>query len=144
MFLWESFGRGKCKTGEKGKGKLDGFFTPLYPHQLMGVAWMIMQELNPARNSPKGGILADEMGLGKTLQVLALISQHKKGQHANAKNDKSKGTLIVVPAAALDQWEAEVKRHFMPKQTKSVEYMVWGSNSGKVNLERVMKKCEIV
>lgn len=39
-----------------------GMTISLMPHQVIGVAWMLRQELE---ERSKGGLLADEMGLGK-------------------------------------------------------------------------------
>ncbi|KLU82564.1 hypothetical protein MAPG_01636 [Magnaporthiopsis poae ATCC 64411] len=93
----ESFGAGRCKA-EAGLWKLQWMSTPLYHHQLVGVHWMLGREFSPT--GPHGGILADQMGLGKTVEMLAAIV-HNPG----------KPTLIVVPAAAIPQWQEEIRRH---------------------------------
>ena len=73
----------------------------LLPHQLIGVSWMIDQE----RETPhKGGILADDMGLGKTVQMIATMAINQPSEE-----DKSRSTLIIVPAALLLQWKEELE-----------------------------------
>ncbi|TLD23783.1 hypothetical protein PspLS_06768 [Pyricularia sp. CBS 133598] len=93
-----SFGWGKC-TIVKGRYLLRGMKTPLFNHQLVGVHFMLGKEFSPL--GPYGGILADQMGLGKTVQMLACMSQ----------NQGDGPTLIVAPAAAIEQWKSELKKH---------------------------------
>ncbi|KAI6369285.1 hypothetical protein MCOR25_004466 [Pyricularia grisea] len=94
----KSFGFGKCKI-QNGRYFLPGMMTPLFNHQLVGVHFMLGKEFSPL--GPYGGILADQMGLGKTVQMLACMAQ----------NQGDGPTLIVAPAAAIDQWKSELKKH---------------------------------
>ncbi|KAF8507571.1 SNF2 family N-terminal domain-containing protein, partial [Hysterangium stoloniferum] len=79
---------------------LPGLEVKLMPHQLIGVSWMLEQEAKPAI---RGGILADDMGLGKTLQCIATCVKNRPEEGAERKS-----TLIVAPAALLEQWKAEI------------------------------------
>ncbi|KAH9886946.1 SNF2 family N-terminal domain-containing protein [Cubamyces lactineus] len=84
------------------KDLIPGMEVRLLPHQLIGVSWMVEQE----RVSPhKGGILADDMGLGKTVQMIATMAVNQP-----TNEDKYRTTLIVVPAALMQQWKEEVEQ----------------------------------
>jgi E3 ubiquitin-protein ligase SHPRH len=69
----------------------------------------------------KGGILAEEMGLGKTLELITLISVHRRPPIAPGFLEKdtisgkmlppSKATLVVTPKHLFDQWSDELALH---------------------------------
>jgi SNF2 family DNA or RNA helicase len=109
-----SFGHGRCKLVD-GRWEIDGFSTPLYPHQLIGVSWMLSRELDPT--GPRGGILADKMGLGKTVQLLACMSQNPPRKK---KSNKATKTLIVTHKALIPQWYKEIMRHCSDKKMRQV------------------------
>jgi E3 ubiquitin-protein ligase SHPRH len=63
------------------------------------------------------GILAEEMGLGKTVEMIALMTLHKRPHSAYGTSTTSLGlrpssaTLIITPPSILPQWISETQRH---------------------------------
>jgi E3 ubiquitin-protein ligase SHPRH len=84
--------------------------------------------------APRGGILAEEMGLGKTVELIALMSLHRRDfstgqdviqgrssaskgeamildEYSNKKVIASGATLIITPPHLVQQWEDELTLH---------------------------------
>lgn len=91
--------------------------SPLYHHQLLGAQWVVTRELSA--EPPHGGLLADSMGLGKTVQTLACMVGNPPTTEDLERGVKA--TLIVVPAAVLDQWFDEIAFHVSPSIFKKVQ-----------------------
>ncbi|KAF2031773.1 hypothetical protein EK21DRAFT_62558 [Setomelanomma holmii] len=98
----------------------DALGRKCYISQLRGMAVL---DLDLAKGdtlqSLRGGILAEEMGLGKTVELMALMTHHKRILHPGKILDAYTGayvrpsgaTLIITPPAILDQWVSEVYTH---------------------------------
>jgi superfamily II DNA or RNA helicase len=78
----------------------DGLKGRLRPYQQAGVRWLyLLTKLG------LGACLADDMGLGKTIQVLALLLLLKRES-----GNKSKPSLLIVPASLVANWAAEIEK----------------------------------
>ncbi|CAG8974622.1 hypothetical protein HYALB_00009799 [Hymenoscyphus albidus] len=105
----KSFGYAQVRA-QDGRWKVKGMKSLLYHYQLVGAQWMLTREL--AGINPHGGLLADSMGLGKTVQTLACMVGNRPGDLD--KKRRIVTTLIVLPAAVIRQWAAEIKKHTEP------------------------------
>ena len=91
-----------------------------YVSHLFGLVTLDLNPFLASEHRLKGGILAEEMGLGKTVEVLSLITLHKRPEEQSAwvfdeftgENAKpTAATLIIAPPSILQQWISEVYRH---------------------------------
>lgn len=130
-----AFGSGNVKA-QDGRWKLKGMKSCLYHYQLIGVQWMVERELTDA--NPHGGLLADSMGLGKTVQTLACMVANRPMDLDIKRNVVA--TLIVVPAAVINQWEKEIKLH---TERGVFEKVILYTRAGKLKPE-VLSSVDIV
>lgn len=130
-----SFGHAKV-AAVNGKWLVKGMTSPLYHHQLLGAQWMVGRELS--EEPPHGGLLADSMGLGKTVQTLACMIGNPPSHDDFSRGIKA--TLIVVPAAVLDQWVDEIKFHTQKGVFRKIQKY---KTSAQISLE-VIQDMDIV
>ncbi|CDW95546.1 hypothetical protein [Sporisorium scitamineum] len=92
------------------------------------------------RPSEPGGALCESMGLGKTLESLSLIAAHPRPDNPDLlaydtsrsarmiaemepseRPFVSRATLVVCPAALVEQWMDEIHKHFRSRSTLEVD-----------------------
>jgi SNF2 family DNA or RNA helicase len=92
-------------------------------HQMEGMEWCLNHELSEEPlYGVRGGIISDEMGLGKTILMLGCII-------SNFKNH----TLIVLPAALVDQWVRIISKLLGHKPM-----LFHGGKAKKVTIEEIL------
>jgi E3 ubiquitin-protein ligase SHPRH len=93
---------------------------PIWVSHLLRVVTRDTAPFRRWENYLRGGLLVEEMGLGKTLEIIALISLHKRpSQDADIILDPytlqkvrpSPATLLICPPSILPQWMSEFQRH---------------------------------
>ncbi|KAL0945767.1 hypothetical protein HGRIS_012056 [Hohenbuehelia grisea] len=110
----------------------------LFPHQVVARRWMAERE--DLRLGRRGGFLADDMGLGKTLMILARIFDGRRSMPPNL-NGWSPVTLVICPAAIIDQWPSEIDRFCLPKPELNV---IVHHGSSRTTDPEVLRKATIV
>ncbi|CAG8562637.1 933_t:CDS:2, partial [Racocetra fulgida] len=107
-------------------GIVPGLSIQLMDHQVIGVSWMVDQEI---KEKVRGGILADDMGLGKTVQTIATLVLNRPD---TKKSRSAKSTLIVAPTALIYQWKSEI----LSKTEQGISQNFVGSKPSFHNLKK--------
>src|SRR5690606_22254119 len=81
-----------------------------FPHQLIGIQWILGLATEKNQAPQKGGLLADDMGLGKTFMGLAALEHFYKIPVLGV--NQTKPSLIVAPLSLLENWKDEVFKTF--------------------------------
>jgi SNF2 family DNA or RNA helicase len=101
----ELVGTGGRAADHLGDAQTNGFNGILYPHQRLGLVFLLSQDR---------AVLADDVGLGKTVQVAALI-----GLLADSEDFRQPGRLpiLYITSAGLVQQTGDELRRFLPGLT---------------------------
>ncbi len=81
-----------------------GLRAQLRHYQQTGLSWLSL-----VTGLGLGACLADDMGLGKTVQVIGLLL-HRKSIRTACEPDRTRPSLLVLPASLLANWKAELDR----------------------------------
>ncbi|EST10050.1 Zinc finger, C3HC4 RING-type [Kalmanozyma brasiliensis GHG001] len=116
---------------------IDPFDQVFYFDQVSGLLSLRRFSCRPTE---PGGALCESMGLGKTLESLALIAAHPRPENPDLlaydtsrsarmiaemepseRPFVSRATLVVCPAALVEQWMDEIRKHFRSRLTLDVD-----------------------
>jgi E3 ubiquitin-protein ligase SHPRH len=92
---------------------------PCFISHLFGIVTLDAAPFDIRNQSLRGGILAEEMGLGKTLEIISLVTLHRRTFQSATVFDvfigdnvrPTSSTLIISPPSILQQWLSEISRH---------------------------------
>ncbi|KAH8804632.1 putative SNF2 family helicase/ATPase [Xylogone sp. PMI_703] len=86
---------------------------------LFGIVTRDVEPFRVVENGLRGGILSEEMGLGKTVEIISLVTLHKRLLESKPVLDPyteeevrpTAATLIIAPPSILQQWISELNKH---------------------------------
>lgn len=84
-----------------------------YPHQVIGIRWILSHAVSSIKNAPQGCLLADDMGLGKTFMTLVAIREYQKLY--KIEHNINKPVLIVAPVSLIENWKQEIENSYQKK-----------------------------
>jgi SNF2-related domain/SNF2 Helicase protein/Helicase conserved C-terminal domain len=106
-------------------------------YQQTGLSW-----LNFVTGLGLGACLADDMGLGKTVQVIAVLL-HRKAARTKGERDRTRSSLLVVPASLLANWRAELTR-FAPTLSFVIVHPSESTSGNHEPDESLARGCDLV
>ena len=124
----------------------DAWGRSCYVSHLFSVVTLDVAPFIAAERVLNGGILAEEMGLGKTIEMISLMTLHKRpssatptvldrfiGEHVRP----TSASLIVTPPSILLQWISEINRHAPQLQVTHYEGV---KGHGEKNLSELLER----
>ena len=128
---------------------LDG--NPCFVNHFQGV--IRREEPNNTHSLLLGGVLAEEMGLGKTVELLALLSLHRRRDTmqdrvfdaaSGTEVTPSKATLIITPNSILQQWMSELARHAPALKVLHYQGVSKVAKRNEQMISEMATKCDVV
>lgn len=93
----------------------------LWSYQEEAVRFIADREIDTAAVGCRGVMLCDDMGLGKTLESLTYIYRDIQRRQLETGRRFNGVTLIVVPAAVIGTWIAEIENSFPPNSLRYIK-----------------------
>ena len=97
------------------QGEIDNneYSRKFYPHQSIGIRWILSHAVSSIKGTPQGCLLADDMGLGKTFMTLVAIREYQK-LYKKEHND-NKPVLVVAPVSLIENWKQEIENSYQKR-----------------------------